>query len=88
MKSDQEYDLLVKQTAYKIIQALSVFQDEPAHIRSQAHQVVMNRVRSILEGSENLIVEGHGLVTEVPEPGQTDPINTPKTDEGGGSAGL
>jgi hypothetical protein len=48
----------------------------------------MNRVRSILEGSENLIVEGHGLVTEVPEPGQTDPINTPKTDEGGGSAGL
>jgi hypothetical protein len=73
MKPEQE--LLIKQTAYKIMQALSVFQGLPPNVRNASHHAVMTRVRGMLEGIEGLTVEGPGLVTVVPEPEEPGLIN-------------
>lgn len=76
MKTAEEYDALAKKAAYQIVQAIRLFDGEPASIREQAQRIIMSHVQQMLYG-EKVGIEGDGLVREVVEAGPEDPINTP-----------
>ena len=80
MKTPQEYDVMAGVAAFRIVQAIRMFQNEPASIREQAINVIMGHVQRILDG-ENIIIEGAGFVTEVFDNAGQDPINTQAGDD-------
>jgi hypothetical protein len=67
MKTDAELETLVKQAAWRVLQAFELFKDEPAHVRQQAEQLIMQHVQRFRNG-EQVGIEGAGLVKEIQEP--------------------
>lgn len=65
-KTIEDYNTMAQVAAYKIVQALDTFKDEPEDIRRQAEQIIAQRV-SLMRRGQPLTVEGDGLVTEVVE---------------------
>lgn len=66
--------------AYKIVRALSVFDNEPEEIKRQAEQIIMQRVE-LMRNGDRAMIEGAGLITEyVPPPEPT--VDEPKDDAG------
>jgi len=70
-----ELELLCKQIAFRVYTAMQPLDDLAPNVRAQAEQVVMSRVGRFRSG-EGMGIDGDGLVTEIPEPGQTSEINT------------
>lgn len=78
MKTTEQYEQMTKAASYQIMRALEVFRGEPEYIRAQGHQIIMQRVSRMLNGNNSVI---DGEATEIKEPGQTEPINTPTGEE-------
>lgn len=77
MKTDEEYELLVKQVVYRVKQALATFKDEPDNIRQKLNKLVIQEIVTSLNGSNQITcIEGAGLIKEIQEPGSAGPINT------------
>lgn len=70
----------VKVAAHQIKVALDCIRGEPEGIRDRMMQEVMGRVQRYLTG-EQLTIDGPGLVTEIPDPDDSAPINTEGKDQ-------
>jgi len=78
---------MVRDAAIKIRRALSVFDNEPERIRENAMQFTMERVTRLVNGTRD-VIEGEGLVTEIPEEVPEETINTPEQKPGEESEAL
>lgn len=56
-----------QRAAFQIVKAMSVFDNEPEHIRQQAEQIIMQRVQR-MRGGEHQVIEGDLLIKVVEEP--------------------
>lgn len=73
MKTDEEYQLLIKQVTYRIKQALEAFKGEPEHIQKQLNRIVLQQVVNFISGTpEAAIIEGNGLIRPIDEPSSPD----------------
>lgn len=56
-----------QRAAFQIVKAMSVFDNEPEHIRQQAEQIIMQRVQ-LMRGGDQQVIDGAELVKEYVEP--------------------
>lgn len=77
-KTAKQYTEMTQQAAYKIVRAMSVFDNEPEHIRHQAEQIIMQRVQ-LMRGGQNVIIDGDDLIKEYVEPAPEAPPENPET---------
>ena len=89
MKTEKQYNEMIRDAAIKVARALAVFYNEPEHIRQGAIQATMQRVDRLLFG-DKVVIEGEGLVTDFKNPVEppAEQINTPETNLGEGSETL
>jgi hypothetical protein len=69
----EELDTLSKIAAKQIVDAVSVFKNEPVEIQQRAMQVVMARVQRLMNG-ENYVIDDPSL-TKVIEDGEETPTS-------------
>lgn len=95
MTDPKQLNDLVQQAAFRIVQVLNVFEDQPPHIRQQAEQFVMRRVMhmkngmhpqdpaSTIDGDQFIVVVEEPENTPVPpvdEPVEEPPVEDPPED--------
>lgn len=83
MTDSKQLNDLVQQAAFRIVQVLNVFEDQPPHIRQQAEQFVMRRVMHMKNGlhpqDPSSIIDGDQFITVIEEPKEAPvpPVNDP-----------
>ncbi len=77
-RTQEQLEVLARQAAWRIFQALELFSDEDPNVRQALEQHAMQHVQSFRTG-ERVGIEGDGLVKDVSDVRRSEDINTETT---------